>query len=196
MPRPTNPEVRARLLAAGRAVVYEQGFNGSGVQDITDAAKVPKGSFYNYFDSKESFASDILADYWESIEQANLPVLQETRVKPVMRLRRFFEQMIERHQQAGFKRGCLIGNLSLELSASSEVARATLERLFARWQDALAACISEAQERGEVRSAHSAAELAGVLIESFEGALLRSKVERNDEACKRFLKFTLRRILG
>jgi TetR/AcrR family transcriptional repressor of nem operon len=38
------------------------GFNGCGVQDITAAAEIPKGSFYNYFASKEDFAQ-ILEEY-------------------------------------------------------------------------------------------------------------------------------------
>ena len=42
MPRPSNPEVRRRLLAAGLDLVHARGFTASGVKDITDAAGVPK----------------------------------------------------------------------------------------------------------------------------------------------------------
>ena len=49
MPRPANPDVRRRLLAAGLDLVHSRGFSASGVKDITDAAGVPKGSFYAYF---------------------------------------------------------------------------------------------------------------------------------------------------
>ena len=54
MPRPPNPEVRKNLLAAGLDLVHARGFAASGVKDITDAAGVPKGSFYAYFPSKEA----------------------------------------------------------------------------------------------------------------------------------------------
>ena len=64
MPRPPNPEVRNRLLAAGLDLVHTRGFTASGVKDITDAAGVPKGSFYAYFASKEAFAAAILEHYW------------------------------------------------------------------------------------------------------------------------------------
>ena len=60
MPRPSNPEVRKRLLAAGLDLIHLRGFAASGVKEITDAAGVPKGSFYAYFPSKEAFASAIL----------------------------------------------------------------------------------------------------------------------------------------
>ena len=45
-----------RILDAGIKVMYLNGYNGTGVKDIVNAAGIPKGSFYNYFDSKEAFA--------------------------------------------------------------------------------------------------------------------------------------------
>src|SRR5277367_6556584 len=76
MPRPANPEVRKRLLAAGFELIHARGFAASGVKDITDAADVPKGSFYAYFPSKEAFAATILDAYWVDIETRLVPILR------------------------------------------------------------------------------------------------------------------------
>ena len=51
-----KPSARDRILDAAVQTLHERGFNGCGVQDITDAAGVPKGSFYSHFDSKEALA--------------------------------------------------------------------------------------------------------------------------------------------
>src|SRR5262245_41369913 len=102
MPRPPNPEVRTRLLETGRAVVHKQGFNGCGVQDITEAARVPKGSFYNYFESKESMAAEILEEYWESIGERYGPLLREGRVAPLARVRKFFHGLSQDHREHDF----------------------------------------------------------------------------------------------
>src|ERR1700685_3972464 len=75
MPRPPNPEVRKRLLAAGLDLIHARGFAASGVKDITDAADVPKGSFYAYFPSKEAFAAAVLDAYWVDIETRLVPIL-------------------------------------------------------------------------------------------------------------------------
>src|SRR3984893_12806800 len=75
MPRPANPEVRKRLLAAGLDLIHARGFAASGVKDITEAADVPKGSFYAYFPSKEAFAAAILEHYWSDIEMRLRPIL-------------------------------------------------------------------------------------------------------------------------
>lgn len=195
MPRPPNPEVRTRLLSVGRDVVHEYGFNGCGVQDITAAAGVPKGSFYNYFDSKESFAAEILEAYWQSIKERHGQLLYDARIKPLVRVRKFFERLSHDHSENGFTRGCLIGNLSLEMSNGSDETRRKLADLLDQWQQALAACLLEAQERGELDRAHDTHQLAGILIESYEGAVMRSKVEHSASACERFVKVVLPRLI-
>ena len=186
MPRPANPEVRSRLLSIGRAVVHDRGFNGSGVQDITAAAGVPKGSFYNYFDSKESFAAEILDDYWLSIEQRHGPILYDARLKPLVRIRRFFKALSQDHREYDFTLGCLIGNLSLELANGSDETRVKLADVLDRWEKALAACLREAQQRSELDGDTDPDQLAAIMIEAYEGAVMRGKVERNGKAFERF----------
>lgn len=191
MPRPPNPEVRSRLLSIGHDVVLERGFNGCGVADITEAAGVPKGSFYNYFDSKEEFAAEILETYWQSIEDRHGPILYDARIKPLTRIVKFFHALIEDLGHNNFALGCLIGNLSLELSNGSEGTRRRLLKLMDRWEASLAACLREAQQRHEFDSARDVVQVAAVLIEAYEGAAMRAKVEQSGKTLKRFEKVTL-----
>jgi TetR/AcrR family transcriptional repressor of nem operon len=196
MPRPPNPEVRSRLLSIGRQVVLKCGFNGCGVQDITAAAEIPKGSFYNYFASKESFALEILGEYWSSIESRHGALLYDARVKPLERVSRFFHALSEDHAQHDFTLGCLIGNLALELSNISEESQRMLATLLNQWEQSLVNCLREAQFRNELATNQNPDQIAAVLIEAWEGAVMRSKVERNGNACNRFESFTLPRLLG
>jgi TetR/AcrR family transcriptional repressor of nem operon len=196
MPRPVNPLIRERLLSTGTKVVHQQGFNGCGVQDITTAAAVPKGSFYNYFGSKEDFATEILEGYWSSVETRHGPLLYDARVKPLVRIAKFFHALYEDHAIHDFKLGCLIGNLSLEMSRESDVNRLKLSEILKRWESALARCLKEAQERQEFPAKRSAVEIAASLIECWEGAVMRSKVEQNGRACKRFETTVLPRLLS
>ena len=45
-------ESRAKLLAAARGLIVEPGINAISIQDITEAADVGLGTFYNHFESK------------------------------------------------------------------------------------------------------------------------------------------------
>src|SRR6478752_9534485 len=166
MPRPSNPEVRRRLLAAGLDLVHARGFAASGVKDITDAAGVPKGSFYAYFPSKEGFAAAILEHYWSDIEMRLLPIL-DAEGPAQERIKRFFHALADEHEASDFLLGCLVGKLSLELGGSSDPVRAELVRILERWDDALTKCVRSGQRSpGDVRGDLDAAELASLLLEA------------------------------
>ena len=195
MPRPSNPEVRHRLLAAGLDLVHARGFAASGVKDITDAAGVPKGSFYAYFPSKEAFAAAILEHYWSDIETRLLPILDEDGLAQE-RITRFFHALADEHEAGDFLLGCLIGNLSLELGGSSEPARTELTRILDGWNDALTACVRSGQaDGGDIGADLDAGELASLLIEAWEGAALRGKVTRSRTPYDRFEAVTVPALL-
>jgi TetR/AcrR family transcriptional repressor of nem operon len=196
MPRPSNPEVRRRLLAAGLDLVHARGFAASGVKDITAAAGVPKGSFYAYFQSKEAFASAILEHYWSDIVSRLLPILDEAPASAQERITRFFHQLADQHEAGDFLLGCLIGNLSLELGGSSEQVRAELGDILDRWDAALEACVRSGQSgSGSIRTDLDASELASLLIEAWEGAALRAKVTRSRAPYDRFEAVTVPALL-
>jgi TetR/AcrR family transcriptional regulator, transcriptional repressor for nem operon len=195
MPRPSNPEVRGRLLQAGLDVVHARGFAASGVKDITDAAGVPKGSFYAYFPSKEAFGAALLDHYWSDIRTRLLPLL-DADGSAEQRITRFFHALADEHEAGDFLLGCLIGNMSLELGGSSEPVRSELVRILDGWNEALTACVRSGQgDAGDIRNDLDAAELASLLVEGWEGAALRGKVTRSRAPYDRFEKVTVPALL-
>ncbi len=195
MPRPSNPEVRGRLLQAGLDVVHARGFAASGVKDITDAAGVPKGSFYAYFPSKEAFGAALLDHYWSDIRTRLLPLLDADGLAE-QRITRFFHALADEHEAGDFLLGCLIGNMSLELGGSSEPVRSELVRILDGWNEALTACVRSGQgDAGDIRDDLDAAELASLLVEGWEGAALRGKVTRSRAPYDRFEKVTVPALL-
>jgi TetR/AcrR family transcriptional repressor of nem operon len=196
MPRPPNPDVRRRLLASGLDLVHARGFAASGVKDITDAAGVPKGSFYAYFPSKEAFGAAILEHYWADIEDRLVPILDGDGTTQ-QRITRFFHALADEHEAGNFALGCLVGNLSLELGGSSEPVRTELHRILERWDAAVTACIRAGQNRsGGIRADVDPAQLASSLIEAWEGAALRAKVIRTRDPYDRFEAVTIPALLN
>ncbi len=171
--------------------MHSRGFAASGVKDITDAAGVPKGSFYAYFPSKEALAAAILEHYWSDIEMRLLPIL-DADGSARGRIKRFFHALADEHEAGDFLLGCLVGKLSLELGGSSEPVRAELLRILDRWDEALTECVRSGQGgSGEIRADRDAAELASLLIEAWEGAALRGKVTRSRIPYARFEAVTV-----
>jgi TetR/AcrR family transcriptional regulator, transcriptional repressor for nem operon len=190
MPRPST---REQIVQAGLKCLTTKGFNGVGVQDITDAAGVPKGSFYNHFESKEALGVEIVERY--GADKRRRELLTDKSIPPLERLRRHYERLTTLCVDARFERGCILGNFSAELSNQSEVIRESLRRLYERWTKDVEATIAEAQDQGAVSKALTAAELAGFLLDAYEGALLRARVERDGRAFERFMKFAFSKLL-
>src|SRR5205823_13468409 len=82
--------------------------------------------------------------------------------------------------------GCLIGDFSLQVSSHSRLLRKRLDSIFREWRTLFASCIAAAQSAGEVDSTFDATELAEFLLASWEGAILRMKVEQGPAALERF----------
>ncbi|MBN9513457.1 MAG: TetR family transcriptional regulator C-terminal domain-containing protein [Alphaproteobacteria bacterium] len=187
-------DVREKLLTAGLEALHKRGFNGTGVQDITDAAKVPKGSFYNHFESKDALGVEVVERYAANGAGRREP-LMEGSGPPLTRLRTYFKALNQLGPATGFSRGCLLGNFGTELSAQSPAIRAALEAAFDDWTKAIAQVIAEAQKAGDVSRDIPAETLANFLLNAWEGAVMRSKVEKDPAALDAFLSVTFNKIL-
>jgi TetR/AcrR family transcriptional repressor of nem operon len=187
---------RDHLLATGLRVMHAQGFNATGVQDITQAAGVPKGSFYNHFDSKEGFGAEVLGRYWEERASRALSLLSDETRTPLDRLKAYFaaKTRVEAKKNAG--QGCMIGNFSAEMAGQSRLVRDRLAAVLAAWTRMLATCIAEAQAAGQIRNPADAETLAAFLIDAFEGAVLRMKVDQDSGALARFEQLVFSTILN
>lgn len=195
MPRPQSSEVRASLLAAGEQLIHRRGFNGSGVKDFAAAAGVPKGSFYNYFASKDAFVVAVVESYWLSIEDEYAPILRDSSFEPCERVTRFFRALADDNEVRDFTLGCLLGNMALELADGSTEMRRKLTELFGRWESALSECLSQAQARGQVARDRDVVELAATLIEAWEGAVMRGKIEQDRRPYQRFESVVVPRLM-
>ncbi len=175
MPRASLKE---QIIVAAVETLHRKGFNGSSVQDITDAAKVPKGSFYNHFESKEALAVEALDRYWQRV-LGSLDMLSDEKTPPVERLRRYFRHLGGIARQGDYRLGCLIGNMSAEMPDQSRLVRERLAILLAAWSRAIESCVRQAQADGSARRDLEAKTVAAFLLNAWEGAVMRSKVERD-----------------
>jgi TetR/AcrR family transcriptional repressor of nem operon len=188
MARWSSNDVRDRLLEAGVQVFSKSGFNGCSVQDITEAAGVPKGSFYNHFESKEALGAAALQHYWSDEACDRLQILTQFTLPPLVRLRTYFEQVAAEMAQIGFTCGCLIGNMSAELSDHSPIIATQLAAIFAGWSRKVADCIREAQVAGQITSSADPELLAAFVLNAWEGAILRARLEKVDRPLRQFIE--------
>jgi TetR/AcrR family transcriptional regulator, transcriptional repressor for nem operon len=181
---PSNPSTREtgtreRLLEVGAEAITEKSFNSCGLAEILKRAGVPKGSFYHYFASKEDFGVALIekemAEYLELLR----PILSDRKQKPLERLRAVFEHGRKECREHGSGRQCLIPKMALETGQLSETVHAALQYAYDQWTAILARVIREAQAAGEIERQHDPDKLASVLVMLWEGATIRSQIDRS-----------------
>lgn len=172
-------EIRERLLDEGVALLMEQGYHGTGLQEIVQKVGVPKGSFYNYFPSKEEFSAEVVQHYIEPFIRQLDAHLQRKDISAEAALRSYFDELIAETEQKNFKGGCLLGNLIGEIGDTSELCQTSLREAVHRYREKLREGLARGQDEGSFRKDMDARDMADFLVNVWQGALLRMKIERS-----------------
>jgi TetR/AcrR family transcriptional repressor of nem operon len=181
---------RERLLETGVDLIWAGSYAGTGINDVLKASGVPKGSFYHYFDSKESFGIAVAQHYNAAqLESARL-LLQDEARPPIERLRTFFETARHSMHERDYARGCLMCNLSTELADEMPTFQAALQEHWRALVAEVALCLAEV-DLAELRLQHlPPQEAADWLMNSWSGALTRMKATRSDQPLSLFMQAT------
>lgn len=189
-------QTKVKLLETGLLLLEQKGFNATGIQEITAIAGIPKGSFYNYFASKEEFGVAIIQFYTEMHLQRWEDLLEaEDHGNSYLALTTVFMQLAVKYECADPKKGCLLGNLAGEISEASEDCRVALQVAVGEFKKILALRLLRGQQSDKVRTDLSAERLADLVWDTWQGSLLRMKIEKSAEPVRNTLEILFEKIL-
>jgi TetR/AcrR family transcriptional regulator, transcriptional repressor for nem operon len=171
-----RPSLREKLASSAVDTLHAKGFNGCSIQDITDAAGVPKGSFFNHFESKEALAIDALGRF---LQNSRLDILLDTTKPPLERLRNHFTYLVDKLERCDFQRGCMLGNFATEMADAYPKMREELRMAFEFWCETVEAVLREAQAAGDIDPRHDPGQLGRFLVNAWEGAIMRLKITKD-----------------
>jgi AcrR family transcriptional regulator len=174
-----SAETRERLFVAAVQLFAEKGFAETTVEDITNAADVGKGTFFNYFPSKEhiliAFSDrqlDRLGRFVEAARHGKEP------------MRAFFRTMSQQMTSEPAKKPEVVRAL-LQANLSSSSVRNVMRERNTRGENLLAQLVQIGQERGEFRRDFTALEMARVFRQLTFGTLLLWSVYGDDSLAER-----------
>jgi TetR/AcrR family transcriptional repressor of nem operon len=168
--------VQEKLLEAATKCFHQQGFKGTTIEDIAEAAGVLKGSFYNHFRSKEALAVLVVARYEDVI---NDNIALEGPPSALERLKKHFEWLASRSEEDDYRHGCLMSNFSVDIYTAGKPLRRAVGEAFDRWFKSVTVLVRQAQKEGSISAKDDPEVLARFLCNSWEGATNFSKVVRN-----------------
>lgn len=170
---------RADIITKGSELIRQKGYHHVGINEILKTCNIPKGSFYNFFESKEDFVAQSMVAYSEDYNRFIRSFLEDASKSPLERLQNFYTHLIDNNNKEGCKAGCLLTNLSLEIGGINEYLAQIADEQFQKNLAPLIQCIAEGQEEGAITRQFSAAYLAEYLQAGISGAFSRMKVQRN-----------------
>ena len=168
-----------KLLDQGVTLLLEKGYHATGLKEILDTVQIPKGSFYTYFNSKEAFAAEAIAHYIEPFILRLTGHLADPNTDGLTALRTYYLELISEVALSGYKGGCLLGNLMGEIGDTSPLCQQALMDAVARYSQLQCSALERGQLQGSVRRDRSAQSMADLMLNSWQGALLRMKVEQS-----------------
>ncbi|MCJ2164196.1 MULTISPECIES: TetR family transcriptional regulator C-terminal domain-containing protein [unclassified Pseudodesulfovibrio] len=190
-----SEDTKQRLIEAGAELVHQRGFNNTGLKDILQAAGVPKGSFYFYFDNKETFGIEMVDYYGSQFRALIQEVRRNASLSPLEQVRHIFAAFQSHFKTHGYTRGCPIGNLAQEMGDLSKPFREKLLAAMDGMIAAFASILDEAKVLGEIPTDLDSRETAIFMVEAWHGAIIRMKVTNSPEPLELFSKFIFEKIL-
>ena len=178
----TETGTRTRILATAREMFHSRSYADVGIQEICEAARVQKGSFYHYFPSKRELALAVIDDVADDWANGFMAEAFDPNLPPLERLdylidAAYYWQEASRDTEGRIP-GCLFGNLALEISTRDDVMRSRLNAVFNKARDRFKSTLEEAVQSGSLAAMDTEA-TAMAMLAYLEGIILLAKA-RND----------------
>lgn len=176
-----SENTRAKLITISIEAMAIKGFNNTGIAEILAVAKVPKGSFYHYFKSKDELGLAIIEHYGQQLRAGMSDHLAAAKGSALTRLRDYFETILSYLESTPGSSNCLLGNLGQELSMQNTVMRDAIFGHYRALENVIADCLRQAKGEGELALDQDEQMLAKMFFASWEGCLVRARLEQSEQ---------------
>lgn len=167
---------RETILKQGQEIFRHYGYHATGVSTILEECGISKGTFYNYFNSKEEFAIEALQSYSGQIQKLIKTYIGFTSMPASKRLKRYFEQLVKINKKEGSTSGCLLMNFMVELSGNDLSFEQATKQEFEKWINLLSPTIEEAQTNKEITNAFPPKQIAKFMYLNVFGHFAQMKM--------------------
>jgi len=174
-------ETRRRIVAAAAPIFNKQGYEGSSLSALMEATGLKKGGIYRHFSSKEELAAEAFDYTWEAAWKARMLHLDD-QATGTGKLKQLIANFID--YRPGVAGGCPVLNTAVDADDGNPMLRARVEKALRFWKNKLQTIVKQAAKRGELHPGIDPKAVAILIIATLEGALMITRIERNDGALR------------
>jgi len=177
-------ETRQRIISQAAPIFNQRGYEGCSLQAIMEATGLEKGGIYRHFESKEELAAEAFDYAWNFASTRRRQNL-ESIPDHVERLKQHIANFVTR---TGLPGGCPLLNTAVDSDNGNPVLRDRVRKALRNWQTMLRTILEDGIEAGTIRPEIDVNAVANHIIGGLEGAMLISRIERNDQALRQALE--------
>jgi len=178
-------QTRRKIVAEAAEIFNRRGYDGGSLSELMQATGLKKGGIYRHFASKEELALEAFDYSWKTIWDARMSRMDKT-LTGVARLKQFVADFID--QRSPVAGGCPLMNTAVDSDDGNHRLRARVVKALKSWVDHLQTIVEQAIAQGEILPDADPRAVATIIVASLEGALMLSRMERNDAALRRIQK--------
>lgn len=169
------------MLTAGIKLLKEHGYHGMSIKQLVDEIGVPKGSFYNYFPSKEEFVAAAIEQYGSDNSKL---ILEQSSEQSCIReeIITFFSALEMTLETDGSPSPCLVSALATEIAQISPLCREKLLDVTTMAKEHLSTLIRKGQEQHAIRADIASDKIAAMLYNNWHGQLLHYQLTGDKQA--------------
>lgn len=190
-----QPETKRKLLDAATKLMLKKGFTSTTVDEICEEAGVTKGSFFHYFESKESLTEEALHAFCDFQGKLMEGGAFNAVTDPLKRLYGYLDFFVTVMKNPDIPKSCLVGNLTQELSKTHPKIRSICADNFEWHVKKLKQLLDDAKKIYAPSSSFDTKSLAECFIALFQGSLILAKatqdtkvIEKNIRHFKRYVE--------
>ena len=172
-------DTKTRLVLAAMRLFWEKGYNSTSIADVLHSAEVNSGSLYYFFPGKSDLLAAVLDMYHDGIRPMLLEPAWVGVSDPIERIFALLARYRKSLADTDCFYGCPIGSLALELHEPDPAVRERLAKNFHAWIEAIAECLSQAQDR--LPAGQHLRELAQFVLTTMEGGVMQARTFRDIE---------------
>ncbi len=174
-------QTRQRIVAEAASLFNRRGYHGSSLQDLMEATGLEKGGIYRHFSSKEELAALAFDHAWNQAFEARQHGMDDIS-NNVDKLKQLITNFVQR--RPCIPGGCPLLNTAVDSDDGNPLLRDHARKALKGWQERIESMLADGIRSRHVRAKVNARKLANLIIAALEGALMISRLERNDEALR------------
>lgn len=167
-------DTRLRFLTATNELFRRQGYNGTSLKQVTDAAGAPTGSLYHHFPGGKQELAVVVLWTSGSAYRELLEAIWDAAEDPVSAVGDFFDGAARLLEETDFIDPCPIGTVAREVASTNDTLRQAASDVFASW---VAAAASRLEDAGLPGAASH--DLGVTLVGAVEGGFVLARAAKD-----------------